>query len=71
METEARVEIAEKIAEKMTGKVWTKNDIVRTYISGYIVIDEDGHANIDAVKRADYESVKEVCNELNITHYRA
>ena len=71
-----RIEIANKIAAAINGKVWTteKNeqlDKCRVYgqSRGYAEINDDG-VNIDAVNRNQYDAVKAICDDLGVTTYR-
>jgi hypothetical protein len=68
-----RMEIAEKLAKKTSGKVWTPNresDIVRVYIrKGYASVNEDG-INIDKVGGHECMEVTSACEQLGLTSYR-
>jgi hypothetical protein len=75
MNTQQRIKIAESIQEEMgVGNVWTTNASdsenkakVRLYIGkGFVQIETDGHANIDAVKRQNFDDVKDACEKLQI-----
>ncbi len=70
MNKEEKTQIAQKVAEKINGNVWTGGDNVRVYTRGYIIIDNNGGCCIDNVKGNMFDDVKDALNDLNIKYYR-
>jgi len=67
MTTADKIQIAEKINETLNGRIWCldadkETAPVRIYCrKGYIVIADDGHANIDAVGGHEFDNAKAAC----------
>ena len=67
-----KIKIADAINETLNGRVWCPNsDIetspVRIYCAkGYIVIADDGHANIDDVGGHSFDAAKAACAKAGI-----
>jgi hypothetical protein len=71
-----KITIAEAIvANGFAGRVWCPDankdtSPVRIYGNGMIVINDDGAANINDVKRAAFDSAKSACDAAGVTHKR-
>ena len=76
MEKKERLEIAEKASEVIDARVWTPNEksqVIRLYLNnrnGYVIIDNDGDADIDGVKAGSFMEVDADLKNINITTYR-
>lgn len=69
-----RIEIANKIAAIVNGKVWTNEDktVIRVYDNhrGFAIIDNDGNVNIDRVNGHEFSSYKAACEQTGVKAYR-
>ena len=70
METEKRIQMAKKLAEKTNGRVWTKNNLVRVYDNGFAIITDNGKVNINACKGKFFDTVRVACDDLGIEYGR-
>jgi len=69
-----RLETAQKIADKMVGRVWApkgEDGIIRVYVGkGFCQVENDG-VNIDKIMRQDFNAIKNACQILGLESYRA
>ncbi len=76
MNAKQKITIAESItANGFGGRVWCPNADkdtapVRIYGNGTIIIADDGHADIDGVKRAAFDSAKAACEAAGVAYRR-
>lgn len=72
MEKTEKIEIAEKLAAAFDGnaKVWSGRNVVRVYVQGFAMIQDDGVVNIDAVKRTDFGLMMGACDKINVKYAR-
>lgn len=71
MKIEERIQIAEKIAEKINGaRVWNGGQHVRIYKTGFAAVTNDGKVNTDAARAKYYDEVRVACDELGIAYGR-
>lgn len=71
MEMKERIQIAEKIAEKIDGaRVWTGGWNVRIYKKGFAAVTDDGKVNIDAARAKFFDELQVACDELGIDYGR-
>jgi len=73
MTTAEKIEIAEKINATFGGRVWCpsaekENTHVRVYApsKGFILIKDNGDANIDGVGRNDFDEAKKACEAAGV-----
>jgi len=66
-----RIEAAEKMQEITGGNVWSKGNSVRIYLrKGWVSIDENCQPDIDAVKRSDFEDVRDALQDAGYKPHR-